>query len=240
MARVAKANRVAVANRVAKANRTAVASRYISTFSPLAELAVTTLLDGDSGATTAGWVDASGAGHSLTFTASPTIVSSALNSHTAVRFNGTSQFGTGAWTWNLPAMVFMVVKMISVGAAGVNDCVTDGGTLGSVILINDTTPRLLLTAGASLIYSASVASGAYKVISYSITAGGFGKIYVGEGLVAQGNASTNNPGGLTLAALQNGSRFTNIEVAYVIGTTAIPTTGTITRTQRFLADRFAL
>jgi hypothetical protein len=145
-------------------------------------------------------------------------IANAKNGHYGVRLDGVNDWYTGTWSTVAaqPFTDFIVYKSIGgPGASGAHDIIYDGGVAGHCILISDSTPQLILNAGASITYAASVANGAYAIVTgqYNTAAG---ILRVNGVQRATGSLSTNVPGGFTLGALANNTRWTNIEVVEVV------------------------
>jgi hypothetical protein len=189
------------------------------------------------------WADQSGHGNDLTQATAikqPSYITGAVNGHPALRFDGSAQFlQTAAFTLNQPFTVALVLKMITVGASLAHDAVMDGNTAGSTTFGVDTTPRTVAYAGSTVLDPVAEANGSYARI-VAIYDGASSALRVAGAVTASGAIGANNAGGLTLGALADGTRPTNIECAELLAYSHHLTASELAALERSLQKRYAL
>lgn len=172
------------------------------------------------------WTDLTGLGHHLaqgTAANRPTPQTDAINGHDGIRCDGSNDFLTVAFALNQPATLFQLVKCVTIGVAVTNDWLVDGGVLGTCLILQDSSPLFTVSAGAGL---TSATRQADNVYAYWISKfAGASSVHRANGAqLLSGNASTNNPGGLSIGASQSGLRPSNTEWAelaqYSVATSA--------------------
>jgi hypothetical protein len=181
-------------------------------------------VEGDSGLSASQWTDQSGNNNHFTQATGanqPTVVSGGLAGKNTLRFDGVNDYmDTPNFSVAMPMSVFVVVKSLAVGAAGVNDVILDAKSLQfTLTLAIDNRPMTYLYAGTALNYAATPTSGAWQRVTclFNTTSS---SLYVGGGLVA-GPATIGTPAaqtGLRLCSQGGGTpgRYTNTEVAAVL------------------------
>lgn len=241
--------RSAIANRVAKASRAAVGSRSAVTAVRISNIpgSVAGLVQwnvGGVGTDRARWPDISDNGHDYiqaTLARQPTIISSAINGLSARRLDGVAQLMVSTYTLIQPETVFLVYKSITIGAAATNDIIFDGASgVATMALISDTTTKTTMNAGSSIAASATaIANGAYAYVTCQFNAASSFLNVAGSQLIS-GQVGAGNGGGMTLGALQNISRPTNIEVAEVLIYSTAVSAANIAIIETYLKRKYAL
>ncbi len=192
--------------------------------------------------TGASWTDKSGQGNHLlqgTGGSQPTLTASAISGKPAFVFDGVDDFQTAAFTLNQPATELFVVKNVVIGVAATHDVLTDGGIVGRALLLQDTSPAFTMTAGASLTSATRQADGVFNY--WTATFNGASSTFRAQGAqLLSGNASTNNPAGLTLGALQNGARPANVAFAEAMAFNVALAISIVQRLEGYLAARHGI
>lgn len=166
------------------------------------------------------WTDLSGnSGRDLanvTGTKQPLWVTSGTpNGRPTVRFDGVDDFlGPATFTLNQPFTVLHTVKVLTITAAGGHDVLYDGGTTGTTVMSEDTTPSTnMFAGGANLVVASNLANNAFAQITqvWRAAAPQFRANRVA--LSTSGTLGANNAGGFMLGALASGARSINAEWA---------------------------
>ncbi len=197
---------------------------------------------GDTGSVSS-WTDLSNLGHhalQVTPANQPSIISSAINGHSAFRFaGGVTQMKATAFTLNQPETLFLVAKMIAYGSGGVNDIAWDGDTAGSMTggsIISGTTA---VSAGAGMSAAVSYANGTYDYLTAQYnSSSSFTRIHGTQ--VASGNTGTNAAAGFTIGGLGNATRGANVEIAEVLVYASALSALAIAQVEAYLKQRYAL
>lgn len=189
------------------------------------------------------WNDISGNARHLTQGtggAQPLFVASAVNGKPAVRCDGADDFMTAAFALTQPCTMFFAVKNVAVGAAATHDVLVDGGTLGTVAIVQDNSPNFTITAGTARSSATTLANGVYD--RWGLYLNGAPSYFTSAGATFLGpfTFGANNPGGLTLGALQNGSRSANVEFAEAIVYSRFLSASEGARVDAYLKARYAL
>ncbi len=207
-------------------NRVAATGRYHSTgWIPSDSGAVLTLSPATlTSGTLTTWSDIYGGANNLTQgTAAnrPTIIQDSRGAgRHGVLFDGTNDLLAGAFTLNQPCTIGILYKSIVVGNLVTNDIIIDGSVaLAAIVSAADAAHAIVnFAVSAETSAGSPVADGVYE--RWIVVANGAASIVYRNGTpVFSGSIGTNNPGGLTIGALRNGTRHTNIEVGAVV---AIP------------------
>lgn len=189
------------------------------------------------------WKDVfSGRGRSLTqgTAANQPLLVTGQNGRAAVRFDGSNDYLQTTFPLVQSFTVFMVYKHIALGASSVHDIVFDGGTAGTTILQSISGALTTnLYAGSSAPTVPVIANGAYTYAMLQFS-GATSKIRALGVDLGTGNPGSTAAGGFTLGAQGNGARSTNIEVAEVIVTSAVPTTAEINAIETYFKARYGL
>lgn len=164
------------------------------------------------GNTVSQWTDQSGnANHLLqgTVAAQPTIATDG-----SYVFDGVGQYmKCTAFTLNQPETIYILGKQIT---WTLNDCWTDGnGARGLQIVQTNTTPKVSMDAGATVLGPSTLALDAYGVIA-AVFNGTASMIQVNSGAPVTGDGGSNNAGGFNLATNGIATTFANIQVKEVV------------------------
>lgn len=131
-------------------------------------------------------------------------------------FDGSDDFLQGTFTLNQPCTIGIFYKSLVVGNLVANDIIFDGGNNLSALVSAADLPNVVVNfaVSASTSVASPTANGVYE--RWIIVANGASSsVYKNGTNVFSGQIGTNNTGGLTIAALRNGTRCTNIEVGAV-------------------------
>lgn len=165
------------------------------------------------------WNDLSGsANHLIQGTAAnqPAYVTTGRNGKPELRFDGSNDtLKAGAFTLNQGFTVIASLRMIALGASGVNDVVWDGNTLLATALIVDSTPQAIINAGSAVTFAGATASPYAEVVSavYNGASSSLRRIPSGVGasiVLASGNAGAGNAAGFAVGASGTGTRPANV------------------------------
>lgn len=185
------------------------------------------------------WQDQSGNGHHLnqaTAGKRPLLKLSQVNGHAALLFDGTDDYLQTVFTFALPYHLFIVYKSVTIGSSGGHDIIFDGGSTYSLIA-SDTTPKTQWYGGNTENYNANICNGVFGLIE--VKASGSAIVMKEDGVTRiNGSGVVYDPGGFTLAALNDGSRTTNIMVACAIAFSGEITGQDYTDLTTFLQDKF--
>ena len=154
----------------------------------------------------------------------PIVLPNLINGFPAIRFDGVDDYlKATAFTLNQPETMFLVFKNITYGTSGVHDIVADGNTAGSMTVGSILAASTGISAGSAIAVAQGINNGVYGVSCFRWN--GASSFIRNNGVeIKTGNVGANNAGGLTLGALGNNTRATNIEVAeLIIFSTAIST-----------------
>jgi hypothetical protein len=161
------------------------------------------------------WTDMSGAGHDLlqaTGANQPIYKLAIINGHNVVRFDGTDDYMQGLWTQAQPVDTFLVIQVV---ADQSNQALCDGGVnLGGQIYES--------AFGAAM--NISTYAGSFGPVATSVPSrpahlwefvenGASSSLAMDNTSAVTGDAGTNSPGGLTLAARGGATNFAQIDVA---------------------------
>lgn len=164
------------------------------------------------------WDDLSGNDHHLsqgTTANKPTLRLAVQNNLPIVRNDIISDFlQTAIITFNQPAHYIIVYKHRTIGTPGASDIVLDGRN-AVVALVVDDRPLTQITAGGVASAALIPANGVFAIVS-ALFNGASSALFENGVSKITGNVSTNNPSGLTLGALFDGTRSTAIDVAAVV------------------------
>lgn len=133
-----------------------------------------------------------------------------------VLFDGAGDNLKGTFTLNQPCTIGIYYKSVVVGNLVTNDIIFDGAaTLAALVSAADVANVIVNFAVSATTSAVSpTANGTYE--RWIIVANGASSVVYKNGTsVFSGQIGTNNPGGLTLGALRDGTRSTNIEVGAV-------------------------
>lgn len=134
-----------------------------------------------------------------------------------VLFDGSNDNLKGTFTINQPFTIGILYKSVVVGNLVTNDIIFDGSaTLDAMVSAADVA-NVIYNFGASQNTSvlSPTANGTYErwmAIGNSSSS----SVYKNGSSVFSGNLGTNNPGGVTIACLRDGTRCTNIEVGALV------------------------
>lgn len=128
--------------------------------------------------------------------------------------DGSNDRMTVAYAANQPSVQVFILNNKTIGVAATNDWLTDGGVLGTTILLQDSSPLFTMTAGGAVTSATRQADGVYACILAEFN-GASSACWINGAQFITGNASTNNPGGLTIGASQSGLRPANVAFAGV-------------------------
>jgi hypothetical protein len=199
--------------------------------------------DGDAITT---WTDLSGNSNSPTQATAgkkPLYKTNIVNGKPVLRFDGSDDYLTKAFTLNQGFTVIMVYKQVALGASGSHDIIFDGGSAAAALLGVNNAPHTNMYAGAVLQSGASPtfapANGAFAVVT-AVFNGGSSALYENGTQKFTGNAGSQNAGGFTLAALGDGSRTTQLDVAEVLIYSSALSASERQQVETYLADRYGL
>ncbi len=204
--------------------RPIVSGRYPISNTPMGlSLAPTFWARGDSAhvinGTVDAWCDMSGGGrHPIQATVAnqPVVVDQGIYGRPTVKFDGSNDFLTTTYTLAQPYTRVLVYKMNTLTGPSGHDVIADGGVLGTSAFSADSTPRDVMLIGSLLVAPGSFGNAVfvYAFAEWNNTASALwinGTFQI-RGTVGGANAA----GGITLGALQNGTRSAAVEIAEAI------------------------
>jgi hypothetical protein len=209
------------------------------------DAAVGVTIDGSS--LVSQWNDQSGNARNVTQgtgSRQPLKVASALNGLPAIRFDGVDDFMSASFTLAQPVTVFILYKSVTIGAASSHDVVFDGNTNAAMTLFSQSTPTVLMYAGASgPTIGRRIADGVYARVTCTFN-GAFSVLRVNGTIEAAGNVGAGTPGGVFLGAgLQSagvGTRWANVEIAEFLVFARRLTDGEIAQVEAYLRRKCSL
>lgn len=186
--------------------------------------------------------DLSGNGYHLsqaTTANKPTLRLNVQNSRPIVRNDIVSDFlRTAIITFNQPAHIIIVYKHRTIGTPGASDIVFDGRN-AVVALVVDNRPLTQISAGGAPTGAFIPANNVFAICS--VLFNGLSSTFFENGVSKiTGNAGTTNPSGLTLGALNDGSRSTAIDVAAVVAFNSALSDVTRANVEALLNERWAV
>lgn len=155
------------------------------------------------------WADQSGNTRPLlqaTASARPTILSDG-----SLSFDGIAQYMQATFTLVQPCTIYLAFQQLSWTSG---DGVLDGATGATKVTQHTGSPKLAMDGGSALADDATIALNVPGAIAcvFNSTSSVYQAAGGAASVTTTGDASTNNPGGITLGALQAPGNFGNIRV----------------------------
>ncbi len=151
-------------------------------------------------------------------TARPVYKTNQLNGLPILRFDGVNDYMAASFTLAQPCTTCMVFQQLAVGAGGAHDSLLNGTAAEAGFYQQTGVPsqKAYVYAGATLADSVSQ-YGTAGFVSLIVQLNGASSLFSINGTTkASGNAGSATPGGVTVAAKNDGTRTTQIDVARVI------------------------
>lgn len=134
-----------------------------------------------------------------------------INSDGSLTFDGTAQYMQATFTLVQPCTIYLAFQQITWTSG---DGIFDGATGVAKVTQHTGTPKLAMDAGSGLTDSSTIAVGSPGVIAcvFNSTTSVYQAAGGAASVTTTGDASTGNPGGITLGALQAPGNYGNIRV----------------------------
>ncbi len=151
-------------------------------------------------------------------TARPVYKTGLLNGHNILRFDGSNDYMAASFTLVQPFTVAMVFQQLAVGAGGAHDALLNGVSTEIGYYQQTGVPsQKAYIYGGSTVADSVAQYGTAGFVSLIVVFNGASSLFSINGTTkASGNVGANNPGGITVAAKNGGTRTTQIDVARVI------------------------
>jgi hypothetical protein len=186
------------------------------------------------------WDDVSGNDRHLTQgtgASRPVLKLAIQNGRPVVRFDGTNDFLTRAFTLAQPAYFALVAKAIS----GSNTSrFTDGGVLnGLALFVNGAIPNINLYFGTSIACPVTMNAGTFYVVEV-LASGASSYAKLNGGTASTGSPGTLAPGGLTLGANPSGGSAIAADISEIVLCAAEPSASDRTLLQNYLNAKWGV
>jgi hypothetical protein len=153
------------------------------------------------------------------------------------RFNGsTDTMGAGAFTWNSPATIYLVVKPISWTN---NDTLFSGQNSDAYLKQSGATPEIEMYAGSWSTNNKQLALSNWHVIGAVFNATS-SKLLIDNDAIATSSIGTNGMDGLRLGAVGGAGGPGNFEITDLVGYTVAHDDATLTSAVKYFQDLYGI